>query len=123
MKLSDNFSLSEFNCKDGSEVPSELYSNVIALAGNLQELRYYLDEPIHVNSGYRSLAYNAKVGGKKNSYHMKAMAADITVKSKTPKQLAKIIEKLISEKKMKQGGIGVYPGFVHYDIRGTKARW
>jgi uncharacterized protein YcbK (DUF882 family) len=54
---------------------------------------------------------------------MKAMAGDLTTKSKTPKQLAAIIEKLIAEKKMKQGGLGIYPGFVHYDVRGTKARW
>ena len=33
------------------------------------------------------------------------------------------IEKLIKEGKMKQGGIGIYKGFIHYDIRGTKARW
>jgi uncharacterized protein YcbK (DUF882 family) len=25
--------------------------------------------------------------------------------------------------KMKQGGLGTYPNLVHYDIRGTKARW
>ena len=24
---------------------------------------------------------------------------------------------------MKEGGVGLYNGFVHYDIRGTKARW
>jgi len=24
---------------------------------------------------------------------------------------------------MTEGGIGIYKGFVHYDIRGTKARW
>ncbi len=43
--------------------------------------------------------------------------------SYSPKQLAAKIEKLIAAKKMKQGGIGIYPGFTHYDIRGTKARW
>jgi len=24
---------------------------------------------------------------------------------------------------MKEGGLGLYNTFVHYDIRGTKARW
>jgi len=123
MKLTENFSLIEFQCKDGSPVPVELMPNVELLAKNLQVLRDHLGEPIHINSGYRSPEHNKKVGGEKNSYHMKAMAADITCKSKTPKQLAAIIEKLIAEKKMKQGGIGIYPGFVHYDVRGFKARW
>lgn len=123
MQLTTNFDLSEFACKDGTPVPKDLLPNVQLLAKNLQVLRDYLGESIHVNSGYRTPAYNAKVGGKKNSYHMKAMAGDLTTKSKTPKQLAAIIEKLIAEKKMKQGGLGIYPGFVHYDVRGTKARW
>jgi uncharacterized protein YcbK (DUF882 family) len=104
-------------------VPKSLLPNVELLAKNLQVLRDYLGESIHINSGYRTPSYNAKVGGKPNSYHMKAMAGDLTTKSKTPKQLAAIIEKLIAEKKMKQGGLGIYPGFVHYDVRGTKARW
>lgn len=122
-QLTTNFDLSEFACKDGTPVPAELIPNVELLAKNLQVLRDHLGEAIHVNSGYRTPAYNAKVGGKKNSYHLKAMAADITCKSKTPKQLAAVIEKLIAAKKMKQGGLGVYPGFVHYDVRGVKARW
>lgn len=123
MKLTQNFSLSEFACKDGTPVPGMLLDNVELLAKNLQVLRDYLGEPIHINSGYRTPAYNAKVGGASNSYHKKAMAADITVKSKTPKQLAAIIEKLIAQDKLKFGGLGVYPGFVHVDIRRGKARW
>lgn len=123
MQLTDNFNLNEFACKDGTPVPAELTGNVTLLAQNLQVLRDHLGEPVHLNSGYRSPAYNKKIGGVKNSQHLQAKAADITVKSKTPKELAAIIEKLISEKKMKQGGLGVYPGFVHYDIRGSKARW
>lgn len=123
MQLTTNFNLAEFACKDGTPVPADLIPNVELLAKNLQVLRDHLGEPIHINSGYRSPAHNEKVGGKKNSKHMKAMAADITCKSKTPKQLAAIIEKLIAAKKMKQGGIGIYPGFVHYDVRGSKARW
>ena len=122
-QLTSNFNLAEFACKDGTPVPADLIPNVELLTKNLQVLRDHLGEPIHINSGYRSPAHNAKVGGKKNSYHMKAMAADITCKSKTPKQLAAVIEKLIAAKKMKQGGIGIYPGFLHYDVRGSKARW
>lgn len=123
MQLTKNFSLEEFRCKDGTPVPTEFYKNVQELAINLQVLRDHLDEPVHVNSGYRTPVYNAKVGGKKKSKHLEAKAGDITVKSKTPRQLGAIIEKLIAQGKMKQGGMGVYPGFVHYDTRGTRARW
>lgn len=123
MQLTTNFSLSEFNCNDGNHVPADLMPNVKALAEQLQILRDYLGESIHINSGYRTPAYNKKIGGVANSQHVLAKAADITCKSKTPKQLAAIIEKLISQGKLKFGGMGIYPGFVHVDIRKGYARW
>lgn len=124
MELTKDFNLIEFACKDGTPVPQELYANVKELAKNLQVLRDHIKEPVYISgSGYRTPSHNKKVGGAKLSQHLQAKAADISVKSKTPKQLAIVIEKLIAEGKMKQGGIGIYPGFVHYDIRGTKARW
>ena len=123
MQLTENFNLDEFQCRDGSKMPAAVLVNIKLLAGNLQILRDYLGESLHINSAYRSPAYNTKIGGAKNSQHLLGKASDLTCKSKTPKQLASIIEKLIMAKKMKQGGLGIYPGFVHYDIRGTKARW
>jgi uncharacterized protein YcbK (DUF882 family) len=123
MQLTKDFQIEEFYCRDGTPVPWNMVDEVKELAQNLQVLRDELGEPIRINSGYRNPTYNDKVGGEDNSYHMKCMAADIVVKSKTPKQLAAVIEKLIAQKKMKQGGLGVYASFVHYDIRNTKARW
>lgn len=35
MKLTRNFSLQEFDCKDGTPVPTEFYPNVKILADNL----------------------------------------------------------------------------------------
>jgi uncharacterized protein YcbK (DUF882 family) len=124
MKLSKNFNREEFDCKDGTPVPKSFYGNVQEVADNLQILRDYIKEPLYVSgSGYRTEKHNKKVGGAKFSQHLTASGADITAKNLTPKELAAIIEKLIAEGKMTQGGIGVYPGFIHYDIRGTHARW
>lgn len=123
MQLTTNFNLVEFNCKDGTKVPKELMDNVKELAYNLQIIRDEIGEPLHINSAYRTPDYNKKVGGKANSYHLKAMAADITAKNFSPNGLAFVIEGLIKTKRIKQGGIGIYPGFVHYDTRGNKARW
>ena len=123
MKLTENFKRQEFDCKDGTKVPAELLPNIQKLAEQLQILRDCLGESIHINSGYRSPAYNKRIGGVKNSQHVLGKAADITCKSKTPKQLAAIIEKLITAGTLRFGGIGVYPGFVHVDIRQGKARW
>jgi len=123
MRLTKNFNLSEFDCKDGTEMPSELLTNVLELAENLQVLRDFVRVPIKINSSYRSLSHNANVGGSKSSQHLFAKAADIVIESKSPEQVANIIKALISEGKMKQGGISAYNTFTHYDIRGHKARW
>lgn len=123
MKLTRNFDLHEFYCNDGTPVPAKYMRNVQELADNLQVLRDEIGEPLRINSAYRHPAYNKKVGGKPASQHLTASAADITCKSKTPKQLAAIVEKLIVQKKLWFGGIGIYPGFVHVDIRKDKARW
>ena len=72
MRITENFSLSEFDCKDGSELPTALLPNVLDLADNLQVLRDYLGVPISINSAYRSLEYNRKIGGATNSQHHKS---------------------------------------------------
>lgn len=124
MQLTKNFNSKEFDCKDGTPVPKELMDNCQKVANNLQILRDYLNVPISITgSGYRTPSHNSKVKGAKNSQHLYANAADINAKGYTPKQLASQIEKLIASGKMEQGGIGIYKGFVHYDRRGTKARW
>ena len=124
MKLTKNFNLSEFDCKDGTKVPEKYLLNVKEVADNLQVLRDYLEVSVSVTgSGYRTPAHNKKVGGAKFSQHLTASGADINAKGYEPKQLAEVIELLILKGKMKQGGLGIYPNFVHYDIRGTKARW
>jgi uncharacterized protein YcbK (DUF882 family) len=123
MQLTKNFNLIEFACHDGTQVPDKYIGNVTELAENLQILRDDIGEALHINSSYRHKAYNKKIGGAPDSQHLTASAGDITAKSFTPKQLHARIEKLIKAGKMKQGGLGLYPGFVHYDIRGVKARW
>ena|SRR3990170_2310758 len=121
--LTEHFDISEFDCHDGTEVPEDLLGNVKLLAENLEVLRKEIGKPIHVNSGYRTPAYNEKIGGEKNSFHKKAMAADITVAGLTPRQVHLAIDRLLLSGKMRQGGLGLYKTFVHYDVRGVKARW
>jgi len=123
MKLTKNFNKSEFDCNDGSEMPEEVLNNIKELADNLQVLRDKLRLPITINSGYRSPEYNKKIGGVKNSQHILGKAADIRVTSMSPQIVGKIITNMIDDGLLKEGGVGVYSTFVHYDIRGTKARW
>ena len=122
-QLTKDFHIREFKCKDGTKVPVELEANVRLLAEQLQALRDHIGIPIHINSAYRTENYNEKIGGSPKSQHKLAKAADIVTSKYTPKQLASIIKKLIKDGKMKQGGVGIYPSFVHYDVRLTEARW
>ena len=121
--LTHNFNINEFACREGGCPAGELADNVMELAENLQILRDEIGLPISVISGYRSPAYNTKIGGAKKSQHMFARAADIKVNGMSPKDVHQVVLRLIKEGKMKQGGVGVYPTFVHYDTRGTRARW
>lgn len=122
-QLTKNFHIREFKCKDGTPVPPQLIPNVLELARQLQVIRDAIGEPIHLNSAYRTLEYNKRIGGALNSQHIQAKAADCTTKNLTPKQFAAVVEKLIKEGKVKIGGIGIYKGFCHVDIRKEKARW
>jgi uncharacterized protein YcbK (DUF882 family) len=123
MRLTKNFTKREFKSKDGSKMSIEILENVKELACNLQVLRDFLGEPLRINSAYRSEAHNQAVGGSSRSQHLLGKASDLRVRELDSEDLYHIIEALISEGKMKEGGLGLYNSFVHYDIRGTRARW
>ena len=121
--LTKNFSKSEFECNDGSEMPQEVFDNVEVHAYNLQVIRDFFDASVTINSAYRSPSYNKKVGGATKSQHLTGNASDITIKGYTPEVVADIIEGLIRIDAIEEGGVGRYNTFTHYDRRGTKARW
>jgi uncharacterized protein YcbK (DUF882 family) len=122
MRLTANFSLQEFN-KHAEVLPDSVIANIHTLANNLQVLRDEVKRAITVTSGYRSPARNAKIGGARNSKHITGEAADIKVQGMTPREVASVIERLIADGRMLEGGLGIYRTWIHYDIRGTRARW
>ena len=67
--------------------------------------------------------YNRQIGGVPTSQHLGGKAADIVIEGVTPDEVADAIDFLIECGLMKEGGLGRYDTFTHYDIRGTKARW
>ena len=104
-------------------MPINIYHNMVKVANQLQILRNHLGKPIQINSAWRSEEYNASVGGVKDSQHIMGRAADITVRDLNPTEVYNTIEELIEKGDMLQGGLGLYDTFVHYDIRGERARW
>ena len=124
MQLTKNFDLYEFRSNIPSregypivEVPSGLIPNAQKLANNLQIIRDYIQQPININSGYRTIDYNKAVGGSQNSFHLRCLAADLRTELH-PIKLRNIIYDLMMIGKIESGGLKAYKTFVHYDIRG-----
>lgn len=73
---------------------------------------YGYNDPILINSAYRSLKTNNKLeGASKNSMHLSGRAVDFTVPGLSPLDLGRI------SAKFNAGGIGLYPirNFIHLD--------
>lgn len=123
MRLTPNFTLAEFQSRDGAPMPADVQANIIRLANALQIIRNELNVPITITSGYRSPEHNRAVRGASNSTHIRGLGADFQARGIAPVAVAAVIERLISEGKIPQGGLKAYSTWVHYDIRGTRARW
>lgn len=78
IKLSDNFCVWEFACKDGTD--TVLIDE--ALVEKLQRIRNWAGAPVIITSGYRTPKHNAAIGGSKSSKHCIGKAADICVKDR-----------------------------------------
>ena len=114
-KLSENFTVSEFACKDGSD---KIIIDT-ALVELLQKIRNHFKSPVTITSGYRNAAYNKKVGGADYSQHKYGTAADIHISGVSPATIAAYVETIMPN----TGGIGIYSSFVHVDVRADRARW
>ena len=120
--LSEHFSIDELN-KHKFDMPDEVLDNLKMLAVQLEIIRAHFNAPVIINSGYRNLDYNRNIGSKDTSQHVRGTAADIVIKGVSPDEVADAVEFLINTGMLKEGGVGRYNTFTHYDIRGTRARW
>ncbi|MDY0324840.1 MAG: D-Ala-D-Ala carboxypeptidase family metallohydrolase [Candidatus Cloacimonadaceae bacterium] len=119
--LSKNFSRSEFACK-GTNCCGHSAPIQPELISALQALRDQLNLPLSITSGFRCNRHNESVGGAARSFHTLGMAADVACPDGlTAEDLARAAETIPA---FQQGGIGIYPSWVHLDVRTTgKARW
>lgn len=134
----EGFNWRELACTDGTAVPHKYRGNSVVLCTALNQLRAVIKKhykatevSIRVNSSFRTVRYNASIGGVSNSTHLTAKAADIVVFVKVKNQPWKQVPiKALASfaarvPKFKNGGIGTYvgPNFVHVDTRPGAARW
>jgi len=111
-----NFSRWEFRCRDGCGLDSIDIETLMLL----QEVRDHFGQPVKINSAHRCPAHNASIGGKPQSQHLYARAADIVVLRVPAIQ----VQAWLSQRMARKWGLGCYAGFTHVDTRsGPPARW
>lgn len=119
--ITNNFQISEFACKDGTDT---ILIN-IDLVIILQKIRDKYGA-IKIISGYRTEDYNLSCGGSKKSLHLSGNAIDFApVKNNTTNTLLEIVHLLNKEYNIK--GIGLYINrnteFIHFDNRENPTFW
>jgi uncharacterized protein YcbK (DUF882 family) len=116
MKISRNFSRSEFACRCGCG-----FATVdVELIGLLERIRqHFKGASVMINSACRCPEHNADIGGHESSKHMQGIAADIRVKGIHPMVVYQYIDHIAPDRY----GLGNYNNFTHIDIQPTKKRW
>ena len=114
-KLSTNFKVKEFACKDGADT---VFVND-DLVNLLQKVRNHFGKAVHITSAYRTDAYNKKVGGANYSQHLYGNAADIYITGIQPEEIYNYLDSEYPNSL----GLGKYSSFVHVDVRASQARW
>ena len=112
-QLADHFRLIEAASKDGAD----LVLVCPALVDGLEALRERIGRPLHVNSWFRTVEHNARIGGARDSQHVRGLAADVTARGVLPGDVATLAEELGF------GGVGIYASFVHVDVGPAGRRW
>lgn len=102
-----------------NSLPIELIGNLVRTIQGLTLIRSLLNVPIIINSGYRSLELNKKIGGVENSHHTLAYAIDFY-----PKMDLKKAYDLIAESDIPFDQLILYPkrNFIHVSFHPQNRR-
>ena len=127
IRFSTHFVLGEFACKDESPVIL-VHPDLPLLLDAIRKklfLKYCTDVVININSGYRTVSYNKKIGGEENSRHIFGMAADIVAFYREDGRKVVISPSVVAEiaEDLGAGGVGLYDTFTHVDVFGENRRF
>jgi len=130
-RLSKHFVVEEFDCHDGTKVMKRDYDGLKLLCKVYLEPMRAKYGPLTILSGYRTAAYNRKIGGASQSYHVYTIhdgndqACDIKCAKGNPTQWRSTLNWLRNHKMSGKGGLGLYvrSGFCHIDLRDYAANW
>ena len=102
--MTPHFTLAEFTASDtaarlgiDNSLPDELREAAHRTLEMMERIRYHIDAPISITSGYRCETLNKAVGSKPGSDHTMAFAVDFKApKAGTPADIAKLLAPVIS---------------------------
>jgi uncharacterized protein YcbK (DUF882 family) len=114
---SAHLSWDELRCKDGTVYPLLWRSTrAVELARAFERVRLVVGAPLRVTSGYRTEAHNRRRGGARFSQHVQGRALDLLPPpGMIPLTLFNLIRGVVKEAGIR--GLGLYPTFVHIDVR------
>ncbi len=89
------------------------------VVGLLNQVSAHFHRPVVIVSGCRSYSHNRRIGGARESYHLRCMAADFRVPGVGLGQVYRYAASLPG-----RGGIGTYchTSFIHIDV-GPRREW
>jgi len=101
--MTPHFSLEEFTASDtaarlgiDNRLPDELRENALKTLEMMERIRFHIDAPITITSGYRCKALNGVIGSKPGSDHTLAFACDFKApKAGTTYDIAKDLASVI----------------------------
>lgn len=102
--------------------PQSIWENVAPLVAALDAIRAELGYSVRITNCYRAPPYNSCVGGVSSSQHLNFKAADFVCDQGNSAAWASAA-KVVRDRGKFSGGIGIYSGFVHVDVRGENADW
>lgn len=118
---SPHLSWSELACKDALRTPYPAEwrgDRAVALAREFESIRTAIGAPIRIGSAYRTPEHNRAIGGAKDSQHVQGRALDLYPPTGwTIARFYAAIRAIAGDERSAIGGLGLYPTFVHIDIR------
>ena len=106
------FKINEFDSPDEPGSGSKMSDEIVHM---LDAARKIYGKPMKINSGYRTISHNKKVGGVSSSSHIKGLAADIACTNSAARHI--IVSALL---KVGLNRIGIADSFIHVDRDSSK---
>ena len=108
------FKINEFDSPDEPGSGNKMSDEIVHM---LDAARKIYGKPMKINSGYRTISHNKKVGGVSSSSHIKGLAADIACSNSVDR-----FKMLGALKQVGFKRIGVAGTFIHVDIDKDKTQ-